>query len=76
MSSCEKCWRDSHAGDTGDSVTEYHRLMRERHAAPCSPEEQAGPDAGTCQECHRKTLHQHTQEPMCGCETCSPIESR
>ena len=67
MSACEKCWRDAHAAGTGCAPDEYHRLLRERADSPCSPEEQAGPDASTCPECGRKTLHQHTREPMCKC---------
>ena len=63
MSTCEKCWRD--AGLTGD----YWSLLNERNKNPCTPEEQAGPDAGKCPECGRMTLHQLTGEPMCGCET-------
>jgi len=63
MSSCEKCWADSGGG------AEYSALLKEREAAGlyCTPEEQAGPDAGECPACKRKTLHQHTGEPMCGC---------
>lgn len=62
MSACEKCWSDS-SGMFG----EYALLLAERDPHPCTPEEQAGPDAGTCPECGRKTLHQQTGEPMCGC---------
>lgn len=62
MSCCEKCYVDSMA--TG---RRYMDLLEERKANPCTPEEQAGPDAGECPKCHRKTLHQHTREPMCGC---------
>lgn len=63
MSSCEKCWVDSEGG------ADYHRLLLERDAAKrvCTPEEQAGPDAGECPFCKRRTLHQYTAEPMCGC---------
>jgi hypothetical protein len=43
------------------------RLLKEREANPCTPEEQAGPDAGICEVCDRKTKHQHTGERMCGC---------
>lgn len=61
MSTCEKCWADSQFG--GD----YTKLLEERKDHPCTPEEQAGPDATECPECHHLTLHQHTGEPMCGC---------
>jgi len=61
VSACEKCWTDSRNG--GD----YHRLVKERAANPCTPEQQAGPDAGRCPRCGRKTAHQHTGELMCGC---------
>jgi hypothetical protein len=63
MSSCEKCWADS------VSVAHYTSLLKERESNPCTPEEQAGPDAGECEVCHRKTVHQHTREKMCGCTT-------
>ena len=64
MSSCEKCWADSGGGG------EYSRLMYERESAGriCTPEEQAGRDADLCPECNRKTIHQYTGEPMCGCK--------
>jgi hypothetical protein len=65
MSACEKCWVDAHRNPARDVAVEYERLIRER--PPCTPEEQAGPEAGTCPDCHRKTLHQYTGEPMCGC---------
>lgn len=61
MSMCEKCWSDagSHSG--------YMRLLKEREANPCTPEQQAGANAGECPTCKRMTLHQHTGEPTCGC---------
>ena len=65
MSSCEKCWRD--AQGSADVAREYQRLMAERKDTPCSPEDQAGPDAAHCWTCGRRTIHQHTSEPMCGC---------
>jgi hypothetical protein len=64
MSSCEKCWADAQ-GPYGDVSEKYQRLVRERN---CTPEEQAGPDAEKCPACGRMTLHQHTGEPMCGCQ--------
>jgi hypothetical protein len=68
VSSCEKCWRDAHRSSDLDVADEYRRLMEERHSNPCTPEEQAGLDATECPCCGRKTIHQHTQEPMCGCK--------
>ena len=68
MSSCEKCWRDAHVGPYTCVADEYRRLIEERQRDPCTPEEQAGPDATTCPTCNRKTLHQWTKEPMCGCK--------
>jgi hypothetical protein len=62
MSACEKCWTDSRFG------ADYTRLLSERKDHPCTPEQQAGPDAGECPVCHRMTAHQHTGELMCGCE--------
>lgn len=67
MSSCEKCWRDA-----GGEPDRYRELIRGRSA--CSAEEQAGPHANECPWCGRKTLHQHTGEPMCGCPR-SPREA-
>ena len=64
MSSCEKCWEDAR----GDH-DRYQKLLARRL---CTPEEQAGPDAGECPVCHRMTLHQWTKEPMCGCKQSSP----
>lgn len=61
MSSCEKCWADA-----GGDADRYKWLLANRK--PCSAEEQAGPNAGFCPECLRKTIHQHTGQPMCGCE--------
>lgn len=65
MSACEKCWSDAH-GDPYKSVAEeYERLIEERRDRPCTPEEQAGPDAKPCPQCGgRRVLHQHTGECM------------
>ncbi len=68
VSSCEKCWSDAHRGPDFSVSEEYGRLMDERRLSPCTPEEQAGVNAMTCPGCARLTLHQHTLEPMCGCE--------
>jgi hypothetical protein len=64
MSCCEKCYADSMA--TG---RRYMDLMNEREARGevCTPEQQAGLNAGQCPACKRMTLHQYTGEPMCGC---------
>jgi len=62
MSACEKCWKD--AG--GDPDT-YHELLELRRANPCTPEEQAGPDATKCNICNRIVRHQVTGECMAGC---------
>ena len=62
MSACEKCW------DEAASYQDYLRLLKARGGHPCTPEQQAGPDAGVCPHCRRRTLHQHTAEPMCGCD--------
>lgn len=72
MSSCEKCWADAHVSD--DVAAEYSRLIRERRANPCTPEEQAGPYATTCPKCNRATVHQHTGE--CMVPTCDYDEKR
>lgn len=67
MSSCEKCWADS----TAQGIP-YHRLLLMRKDQPCSPEEQAGHDAKVCPRCQRRTIHQYTDEPMCGCKPIGP----
>jgi len=70
MSSCEKCWADAYREEVSGNECQpdaYHRLLFERRECHCTPEQQAGPDAGVCTKCGRQTLHQHTGEPMCGC---------
>jgi len=56
MSICERCWAEA-----GGNTTRYRQLLQTR---TCTPEEQAGPDAGTCSRCGRRALHQHTGECM------------
>lgn len=58
MPSCEKCWSDS--ATIEDHAGAYHKLLerRDREGKTCTPEEQAGPDATECPECHRMTCHQ------------------
>lgn len=70
MSTCEKCWADAATG------ADYYRLLNERAFNPCTPEEQAGPGAGQCPACTRRTLHQHTGEPMCKCSLPKPNSSQ
>ena len=58
MASCEKCWADSFTmtyGTGEDRIEKYQQLIKERN---CTSEEQAGPDAGICHKCKRKTVHQ------------------
>jgi len=62
VSSCEKCWRES------GSAENYNALLESRQDHPCTPEEQAGPDASECPLCNRMVLHQHTGECMVGCK--------
>lgn len=69
MSACEKCWADAYQGGSGSQAERYQELVRERN---CTPEQQAGQDAGECPTCKRKTLHQFTREPMCGCKSGGP----
>ena len=40
--SCEKCWGDAFARQTGNQAEEYFRLLEERKDNPCTPEQQAG----------------------------------
>lgn len=54
MSSCERCWVDSR----GDYDL-YVEMIKSRD---CTPEQQAGEDAGFCDVCERKTIHQHTHK--------------
>ena len=56
MSTCEKCWRDAHAGGPYADVAEnYARLLEKRKDKPCTPEQQAGENAGWCPKCDRKS---------------------
>ena len=64
MSACEKCWAD--AGGNADAYGQLLLVRWNLHQV-CTPEQQAGPDARKCPRCGRKTLHQHTGQPMCGC---------
>lgn len=64
MSACEKCWGDAHRGSQFSIAEEYERLIAARAAAPCTPEEQAGPDATVCPACGKRTAHQHTGQCM------------
>jgi len=61
MASCEKCWSDA-----GGNPDRYAELVKQRK---CTPEEQAGPDAGACYACGRKTMHQHCH--VCMNPSCS-----
>lgn len=64
MSACEKCWREAHRGEQFSVADEYARLIDERRAHPCTPEEQAGPEAKVCPHCGTRTVHQYTDECM------------
>jgi len=64
MPSCEKCWHDA-GGDAG----KYLQILTERTEAGigCTPEQQAGEEAGTCPKCNRRTMHQHAHVcTICG----------
>lgn len=71
MSVCQKCWADARA-----LGLPYSFVLMQRRDTPCTPEEQAGPDARECPMCHRKTLHQYTGAPMCGCAQGKDIAER
>lgn len=58
MSACEKCWRDSRREDN------YAEVLASRAENPCTPEEQAGPDATVCPACGKRTAHQITGQCM------------
>jgi len=67
MSTCEKCWTDAHRGDQYSVAEEYEHLLEKRKNHPCTPEEQAGPEAKECPACSKMTCHQYTSECMnCG----------
>lgn len=55
MAACEKCWAAA-----GGDPAKYQANIDEgfRTGKICTPEEQAGPDAGDCPKCNRKTVHQ------------------
>ena len=70
MPSCEKCWARASAEAKergGHQADIYCKLVETEH---CTPEEQAGPDATRCPDCHRKTVHQHAKV----CVICGRIE--
>ena len=59
MAACEKCWEDA-----GGYADRYYALVKSRE---CTPEQQAGTEAGRCLECGRKTVHQPTHAcVVCG----------
>ena len=62
MASCEKCWGDAYRRYRCDpfrsQAEHYSELISERKDNPCTPEQQAGEDAGECPKCNRKTIHQ------------------
>ena len=62
MAACEKCWRDSRAAGN------YREVLESRKDHPCTPEEQAGPDASKCPLCERMVIHQFTGGCMAGCK--------
>jgi hypothetical protein len=70
MSSCEKCWTDAGfraASRQTSKAEEYEALMDERRDTPCTPEEQAGPEATECPRCQRRTVHQYAKQcTICG----------
>jgi hypothetical protein len=75
MPSCEKCWGDaytrSHTDISKSQAEHYSDLIRERKDNQCTPEEQAGSDAGICPDCERKTVHQIIRH----CTNCGYLES-
>lgn len=75
MASCERCWADSQR-DPYAKEGEYGRLVARRNGVDereCTPEEQAGPDAETCQRCGRKTMHQICKD-TCMVPSCQAAE--
>lgn len=75
MSSCERCW--SRAFNPYGYETQAERYQENIKTHNCSPELQAGDDAGWCPDCGRMTLHQHTKEcmsPECDSAPQRPVE--
>mgnify|MGYP003405464791 len=70
MASCEKCWTDAYfrvfENPMKSQAQHYQDLIDEREDTPCSPEDQAGIDAGICSKCSKKTVHQHAKV-CCNC---------
>ena len=64
MSSCEKCWSDALDSEDACQPDRYRELIELRKGNPCTPEEQAGPDATECPECKRMSQHQITGQCM------------
>jgi hypothetical protein len=63
MPMCEKCWVAAY-DPNGNQSERYLELVKVSH---CTPEEQAGTDAGYCPMCKRQTVHQYAQACMvCG----------
>lgn len=63
-------YRDIGGGQTNWIGTYWPKTLGRRYCAALNRllEEQAGPGATQCSVCKRMTLHQFTQEPMCGCK--------
>ena len=62
MASCEKCWSDAYTKSMCNPYKSqaeiYSELIIERKDDPCTPEQQAGPDANECPKCNKKAVHQ------------------
>jgi hypothetical protein len=69
MPCCEKCWSDSQVPYAKHDA--YSKLVHERNATGhrCTPEQQAGRDAGMCPHCKRYSMHQHVRG-VCMNENC------
>ena len=72
MPSCEKCWVDAYRLEQSENLDQpsaYQLLVKTRDASghTCTPEQQAGPDAGICATCGRRTIHQHVRDWCMAC---------
>ena len=62
MPACERCWAESRRPFATETYEELVKINN------CTPEQQAGPDAGICSTCGRKTIHQYARDWCMACD--------